>query len=80
MVLENLKLLETKFASFLARHQRVVSENQSLVMRLSEQDRAYDVLLGRLRRYEVERSEVRRRVSKILRQFEELGEQKQDKG
>ncbi len=73
MELENLRLLEEKVDGFLARHEQVCSEKEYLRVRLNEQERAYTVLLERLRQYEQERNEMRDRLEKILNCFEGLG-------
>ena len=80
MALENLKLLEEKINGFLARHEQVRGEKEALVVRLSERERAYTVLLERLQRYEQERNEMRDRLEKILNRFEGLDIYKKDEG
>jgi hypothetical protein len=80
MALENLKLLEEKINGFLARHEQVRSEKEALVVRLSERERAYSILLERLQRYEQERNEMRDRLEKVLNRFEGLDIYKKDEG
>jgi hypothetical protein len=80
MGLENFKLLEEKINGFLARHEQVRSEKELLLARLSERERAYTVLLERLRRYEQERNEMRDRLEKILNRFEGLDINRKDEG
>lgn len=72
MALENLKLLEEKVNGFLARHEQVRGERERLATQLEEQERAYAVLLERVRQYEEERNEMRDRLEKILHSFDGL--------
>lgn len=72
MALENLKLLEEKVNGFLARHEQVRGERERLATQLDEQERAYAVLLERVRQYEEERNEMRDRLEKILNSFNGL--------
>lgn len=72
MALENLKLLEEKVNGFLARHEQVRGERERLATQLDEQERAYSVLLERVRQYEEERNEMRDRLEKILNSFDGL--------
>ncbi len=69
MALESLKLLEAKINGFLIRHEQVRNEREDLLARLSERERAYAALLGRLQQYEQERNEIRDRLEKILNRF-----------
>ena len=72
MALENLKLLEAKVNGFLARHEQVRGERERLATQLDQQERAYAVLLERVRQYEEERNEMRDRLEKILNSFDGL--------
>jgi len=72
MALENLKLLEEKVNGFLARHEQIRGERERLATQLDEQERAYAVLLERVKQYEEERNEMRDRLEKILNSFDGL--------
>jgi uncharacterized coiled-coil DUF342 family protein len=72
MALESLKLLEVKIGGFLARHEQLSSEKESLRARLQEQERAYARLLEQVQQYEKEREEIRSRLEKIISCFNGL--------
>ena len=80
MALESLKLLEAKLDGFLERHEQVRSANSALLVRIDEQEHEHDLLLKRIRQYEVERDEIRSRLEKILSQFSHLGIAWEDEG
>jgi chromosome segregation ATPase len=63
---ETLKVLEARLQTFLARHEQVTGEREALVARLTTMERAYEELLERLRSYERERAEIRRRLGRLL--------------
>jgi chromosome segregation ATPase len=72
MALENLKLLEAKINGFLARHEQVRNERETLLFRLNEREREHSALLDRLQQYEQERNEMRALLEKILSRFDGL--------
>jgi hypothetical protein len=72
MALESLKLLEERVTGFLNRHEQIRHERADLVTRLDAQERAYALLLERVRQYELERHEMRERLEKILTRLAEL--------
>jgi uncharacterized coiled-coil DUF342 family protein len=72
MALESLKLLEAKIGVFLARHEQLSNEKESLRTRLREQERAYAMLLEQVQQYEKEREEIRSRLEKIIGCFKGL--------
>ena len=72
MALESLKLLEERVTGFLNRHEQIRHERADLVTRLDVQERAYALLLERVRQYELERHEMRERLEKILTRLAEL--------
>lgn len=72
MALENLKLLEEKIGSFLARHEQVCNEKDALVVRLKEKEQEHAALVEKIRQFERERIEMRAILEKILSRFEGL--------
>ncbi len=72
MSLESLKLLETKIGEFADQHERVRQEHDSLVQRFKEQEKQLAAASAQLKQYEVERSEIRTRLERILSRLEGL--------
>jgi uncharacterized protein YhaN len=72
MELENLQLLESKINSFLTHYERMRVENEQLATRLQEKERAYEEVVGLLKKYEQERKEIQERLENILGCFNGL--------
>ncbi|MBP1686070.1 MAG: hypothetical protein H6Q33_2213 [Deltaproteobacteria bacterium] len=66
MDLENLKLLESKIDQFVDQHERVREQQATLAQRLKEREQQLADAAGQLQQYELERSEIRARLERIL--------------
>jgi len=66
MDLENLQLLESKIDQFVDQHERVREQHAVLVQRLKEREQQLAEVGGLLQQYELERSEIRARLERIL--------------
>ena len=66
MDLENQKLLESKIDQFVDQHERVREQQATLAQRLKEREQQLADAAGQLQQYELERSEIRARLERIL--------------
>ncbi|MFN8628454.1 MAG: cell division protein ZapB [Candidatus Binatia bacterium] len=66
MDLENLKLLESKIDQFVDQHARTREQQAVLAQRLKEREQQLAEVSGQLQQYELERSEFRARLERIL--------------
>lgn len=66
MDLENLKLLESKIDQFVDQHERVREQQLALAQRLKEREQQLAEAAGQLQQFELERSEIRTRLERIL--------------
>lgn len=72
MSLESLKVLEGRVDSVLTRHAALSAERDRLAEQLREAQSRIEELVGQVRAYESERSQVRARVESILGRLEGL--------
>jgi cell division septum initiation protein DivIVA len=63
---ENLKLLERRIDDFLATHEKVREERDSLEQRLKEAENRFARLSGTVKQLEKQRNEMRSRLERIL--------------
>ncbi len=66
MDLESLKLLESKIAKLLDRHEEFRRERDTLAQRLKEKETQFTEVAGQLKQYEQDRKEIKNRLEKIL--------------